>query len=348
MLTHECMTFRLSIPILLLAAFQGHAQSTIAPGTIPLILQGMGFQFTETSLGDATAFAFHFNGRPVTLRSEMNTMLLSTCFEEPIEPLQANQWDREHFSTGVRLDHQGCAPFLSSAKFGGRVTNQILEDFIGQFLTGVTLFARFISHAADHPASPIGSPIGPMEWSQFGRNIRSFPPSTDSADSAPGILKINGNISLKYDPDRWTDTGPDGDGRWSLTHSSGDGYALILAERIAVPRGSIEDIVLANAQSLDPHASIVFRQQRRVNGADVRFVKTEADINAVPMFYWGCFYSGEYGTVQLVTYAEEHACLSTRTTSCLPSRRPDDLGSNYSRSSGVTGSRPIHRNAPVR
>jgi hypothetical protein len=59
---------------------------------------------------------------------------------------------------------------------------------------------------------------------------------------------------------------------------------------------------LANAQSADPKARIVFRQQRRINGVDVRFLKIEADVNAVPMVYWGCFYGGEYGTVQVVTY----------------------------------------------
>ena len=59
---------------------------------------------------------------------------------------------------------------------------------------------------------------------------------------------------------------------------------------------------MANAQSVDPKARIVFRQQRRVNGVDVRFLKIEAFVNAVPMAYWGCFYGGEYGTVQVVTY----------------------------------------------
>jgi hypothetical protein len=59
---------------------------------------------------------------------------------------------------------------------------------------------------------------------------------------------------------------------------------------------------LANAQSVDPQARIVFRQQRRVNGVDVRFLKIEAEVDSVPMVYWGCFYGGEYGTVQVVTY----------------------------------------------
>ena len=39
-----------------------------------------------------------------------------------------------------------------------------------------------------------------------------------------------------------------------------------------------------------------------VNGVDVRFLKIEAGVNAVPMVYWDCFYGGEYRTVQVVTY----------------------------------------------
>jgi hypothetical protein len=60
---------------------------------------------------------------------------------------------------------------------------------------------------------------------------------------------------------------------------------------------------LANAQAVDPKAKVVFRDQRRVNGVDVRFLKIEADADAVPTAFWGCFYGGEYGTVQVVTYA---------------------------------------------
>ena len=52
-------------------------------------------------------------------------------------------------------------------------------------------------------------------------------------------------------------------------------------ERIEVPRLSVEDIALANAQLVDPQAKIVFRQQRRINGVDVRFLKIEAEVNRV-------------------------------------------------------------------
>jgi hypothetical protein len=278
-----------------------------------LLLQGMGIQFTDKSSGDSGAFAFHVNGHNVTLLSHAKIIQFSSCVEDHFDPMKANQWNREHFSTGVRLDEQGCASLVADVNFGVRVTNEMIEEFIRGFLTDVTIFARFVTEFrsapnthSDPPDAAVAdrstSPIGPMEWSQLGQNTKSVPPWTDAAMSAPGLLKINRNISLKYDPDRWRQIAPDNDGQVALLHSSGDGHALVIAERIAVPHGSVEDIALANAQSVDPKARIVFRQQRRINGVDVRFLKIEADVNAVPMVYSGCFYGGEYGTVQVVTY----------------------------------------------
>jgi len=315
------VTLRLSASILFLAALLGHAQSTantngsadISPATMRLLLQGLGFQFTEKSSGDSAAFALHFDGHSVTLLSHAKIIQLSACFEDHVAPIKQNQWNREHFSTRAYVDEQGCDSLGADVNFGVRVTNEMIEEFIGEFFTDVTIYAKFVTELPPAPNTPSAppaagpadrstSPVGPMEWSQLGQNTKSVPPWPDAARSVPGLLKINRNISLRYDPDRWRQTAPDNDGQLALAHSSGDGHALVIAERIAVPRGSVEDVALANAQSVDPKAKIVFSQQRRVNGVDVRFLKIEADVNAVPMVYWGCFCGGEYGTVQVVTY----------------------------------------------
>jgi len=315
------VTLRLSASILFLAVLLGHAQPTantngsaaISPARMRFLLQGMGFEFTEKSSDDSTAFAFHLNGHIVTLLSHVRSIQLSACFQDHVALIKENQWNRQHFSTRAYVDEQGCASLGADVNFGGRITNEMIEEFIRQFMTDMTIYAKFVTgfppapnmpsvRPAAGPADRSTSPIGPMEWSQLGQDTKSVPPWPDAARSVPGLLKINRNISLRYDPDRWRQTAPDNDGQLALVHSSGDGHALVIAERIAVPRGSVEDIALANAQSVDPKAKIVSRQQRRVNGVDVRFLKIVADVNAVPMVYLGCFYGGEYGTVQVVTY----------------------------------------------
>ena len=82
-------------------------------------------------------------------------------------------------------------------------------------------------------------------------------------------------------------------------------HALVLSERTAVPLDSVEDIALANAQSVDPHARVVFRHRRWVKGIAFWFLKIEATVETIPMVYWGYFYVGEDGTVQVITYTEK-------------------------------------------
>jgi Putative bacterial sensory transduction regulator len=301
------MILRLSISMLLLTALPGYAQpvaianrsAAISHDRMRSVLQRMGYEVTEKSSDDSTAFAFPLNGRVVSLVNRIGSMELTACFAGGVTPLQANQWNREHFSTGARLGEEGCVALRSNVNFGGGVTDEMIEGFISNFCTDVTLFARYLTVAG--PADRPPSPIGPMEWSQSGQNTKSAPTWRDEAGSVPGLVKINRNISLRYDPDRWQ-TAPGSEGQFALAHASGSAHALVIAERIAVPRGSVEDVALANAQSVDPKARIAFRSQRRIGGADVRFLKIEAEVNAVPMIYWGCFYGGEYGTVQVVGY----------------------------------------------
>jgi hypothetical protein len=69
--------------------------------------------------------------------------------------------------------------------------------------------------------------------------------------------------------------------------------------------GAVEDVALANAQSIDPHAKVVFRNRKWVKGVTFCFLKIEATVGTTPMVYWGYFYAGEGSTVQVVTYAEK-------------------------------------------
>jgi len=316
------VNLRLCASILFLALALGRAQSSanangsadISPARMRVLLQGMGVELTETSSSDdSAAFAFLLNGHNVKLRSHGKIIQLSACLADNIALIKQAQWTREHFSTGAYIDEQGCASLRAEVNFGVRVTDEMIEEFITGFFTDVTIYAKFVTEFPSAPNTPsappvVGSadlsasPIGPMEWSQLGQNAKRVPPEDEAARSVPGLLKINRNISLKYDPDRWRLTAPDNDAQLALAHSSGNAHALVIAERVALPRGSVEDIALENAQSVDPQAKIVFRQQRRINGADVRFLKIEAEVNGTPTVYWGCFYGGEYGTVQVVTY----------------------------------------------
>jgi hypothetical protein len=317
---------RISASILLLMVPAGRAQmsvkdirqAAISDARLRPLLSEMALEFTEDSTGDQTAFAIHLDGHLVTLFNRVQGLSLSACFEGEFDPMKANQWNRQHFSTRAYLDEKGCASLGSDVTFGGGSTNQMIQDFVRGFCTEVAVFAKFLASSPagpdTPPASPANgtrspdqllSPIGPTAWSQLGSHARRTPPGPTATRSVPGLLQIDPNVSLKYDPDQWRLRVPHGDGQFAFAHSSGAGYALVISERTPVPLDAVQDVVLANAQSVDPRASVVFRHRRWVNGVAFWFLKIEATVGTIPMVYWGYYYVGEGGTVQVVTYTEK-------------------------------------------
>ena len=139
------------------------------------------------------------------------------------------------------------------------------------------------------------SQIGPMAWTQFG-------------PFAKAAAKPVARVSLKDDAEQWRPVGSGVDGQFAFEHASG-GRALVLVESTPVPLDSVADIALANAQAADPQAQIVFRNRPWVKGAASWFLRIEATVNAVPMVYWGHYYAGDGGTVQVVTYTEKNRWL---------------------------------------
>ena len=315
------MIVPLSASILLLMILPARAQSPakdtqsvpISDARMRSVLAGMALDFTEAPGGDATVFAIRLDGHRVALRNRAEGLSLSACFAGGIEPIQANQWNREHFSTRAFLDEKGCVSLGAEVRFGGRPTIPMIQDFVRGFCTDVAVFARFLARPAAAPDSPaaavlsldrLASPIGAMAWTQLGPFAKRTPPAAAAVGSVPGLLKIHPDVALKYDPAQWTPAPPRGDGQFAFSHASGAAHALVVSEPVAVPLDSVADVVLANAQSVDPHARVVFRHRRWANGVAWWFLKVEAAVETTPMVYWGYFYAGEGRTVQVVAYTE--------------------------------------------
>ncbi len=301
--------FRLPASVLLLTVFLAYAQSasraersTVVPdASMRSILRDMRLEFTEKTSDNSAAFDFQLNGHQVTLLNHIKDMQLSACFDVSIalmkinRMLKMNQWNQQHFSTRAYRDELGCASLGANMGFAGGVTKAMIEDYIREFSTSVTVFARFVA----------ASPVATMAWSQSREDTRSAPPWPSATTSVPGLLRINPNITLRYDPEKWKQTPSHEAGHFALSHSSAKGHALIIAEPIAVPLYSTQDVALANAQAVDPSAKVVFRDQRKVNGVVLRILKIEAEVDAVPMVYWGYYYADPNSTVQVVTYTEK-------------------------------------------
>jgi hypothetical protein len=319
------VTLRISASILLLALSPGLSQTAVKDPRLPVlsdermrsVLSGMGFEVTEDASGEGTVFSFPAAGHTVRVVNLGKGFSVSACFQGAFEPMKANQWNRQHFSTRTQRGEEGCALLESDVTFGGGSTNQEIGEFVRQFCTNVVIFDRFVAKppadstarlpvgAGRKPGDGLAAPIAAMGWSQaepFAKRATTEPHTTSPA---PGHLTINAKVSLKYDASRWKVAGRRSERQLLLSDASGRGHALVIWEPMAVPIDAVEDLALANAQSADPQATVVFRHRRWVNGVAYWFLKMEATVETIPTVYWGYFHVSEGGTVQVVAYTEK-------------------------------------------
>jgi len=148
-------------------------------------------------------------------------------------------------------------------------------------------------------------PDGSWKYAEDKRSVSPQPPSSSKPPSAKAEYKIrDGRFSLWVDPGKWTRSSapitPPVELR--LTHKSGDGYVLVVAERIAIPIASLRETVVDSIKKVAEAVQVVLEEKRTVNGREVLCLQIEAVVKEVPFTYYGYYYSGESGTIQVITY----------------------------------------------
>ena len=127
-------------------------------------------------------------------------------------------------------------------------------------------------------------------------------PSAKKADGE-GLLTLGvEDLRVRFDATKWSTVEAAEAGRFNLKHKRGDGYGLVIVERVPIPLDAFPLIALDNAKKADPNAKIVFQEKRTVNGLEVWFLKMEALVKGIPLRYRGYYYGGEKGAVQLLTF----------------------------------------------
>ena len=129
---------------------------------------------------------------------------------------------------------------------------------------------------------------------------------TDVLDNAMAMVESkNGNAVVWYDANKWVATKAEqGEAaEFEFSHRKGEGNALLISERIEIPQSKIKHVVLDNAGE---SAKIVFEDLRTVNGMPILCLKMTANPEDIPFSYYGYYYSGKAGFVQLVTFATDN------------------------------------------
>lgn len=85
-----------------------------------------------------------------------------------------------------------------------------------------------------------------------------------------------------------------------------DLYVLLITEKIEIPVESLKGLAFENAQSVAPDAKIVAQEYRIVNGVKILMMQMEGTIQGVTFRYFGYYYSGPEGSVQLLSYTSSN------------------------------------------
>jgi hypothetical protein len=89
-------------------------------------------------------------------------------------------------------------------------------------------------------------------------------------------------------------------------HKDGDAMAMIIAERISIPLATLKRAVIGNVRKLDGDAKIVAEEKRMVNGTEVLFLTVNASVQGIPFTYMYYLYSGDAGSIQLMTFTGQN------------------------------------------
>jgi hypothetical protein len=87
-----------------------------------------------------------------------------------------------------------------------------------------------------------------------------------------------------------------------FTRKDGDAFAMVIAERIAVPLDTLKAAALENMKKADKGAKILKEEKRVVNGKEVLCLTMNAQPVGVPITFYSYYYSGNEGSIQVVTW----------------------------------------------
>lgn len=108
-------------------------------------------------------------------------------------------------------------------------------------------------------------------------------------------LWINNNFWIKAD----LDLNPES--VFEFEHIDGEVKALCLYDKTEMTIEELRELVITNAKHAAYNAKVVFEEIRLVNGSEMLCMRIEGSINLVPFTYFGYYYAGPIGSIQLIT-----------------------------------------------
>lgn len=129
---------------------------------------------------------------------------------------------------------------------------------------------------------------------------------TKSASALKQFKTKRGDFSIWYDETKWK-LSPEKPGEDPTFELMGeDAYALIIAEGIQIPLPTLKAAALENARSVATDVRILTEENRVVNGTQVLCMKFSLTKDQIPFTFYGYYYGGKQGAIQVVTYTGQN------------------------------------------
>lgn len=143
-------------------------------------------------------------------------------------------------------------------------------------------------------------------WEQ----VRTEEPPASPLNSNPQQSKIlikgkRGTYGIWIDEDKWRMSNAifDPTAEFTFEHSTGNVYAMVIAETSYIPFAQLGNIALENVKRTARNAQITCKEKRSINANEMLYITIEGTIQTIPFVFFGYSYSDEAGTIQIITYA---------------------------------------------
>jgi hypothetical protein len=124
------------------------------------------------------------------------------------------------------------------------------------------------------------------------------------ANAKKFVKAPKGPFGVWIDEAKWTqkESKEESANKLTFTHKSDDAYAMIIGERIMVATDALKKVALENAKGVAPDIKMVSEEKRTLNGKQVMCLKMSGTIQTIPFIYYGYYYGGNEGTLQVICY----------------------------------------------
>jgi hypothetical protein len=182
-----------------------------------------------------------------------------------------------------------------------------LVPFILTLILAAPVFAQQpISATTDSGRAVLLYADGTWKYKDVGKPTTPSPKLmsyTKSPTATEKLVLNQGKVIFNFDPGKWKqDLKPQEPGEHGFTHTSGDGYAKVICERLQIPLASLKEIALENARETAPNMHVVSEERRIVNGREVLCMQMRGTVREIPFVFLGYYYSGKEGSVQVITF----------------------------------------------